>query len=199
VAAGHTTSRLQGLARTWTGPSELLDGEERWAQARRLIHDDTLALDDRVAGLLMLLYAQQASTISQLRADNVDLDTDVVRVHLGLTPVELPQPVAGLVRALVTTRTGHAVIGRPATTDWLFPGGRPATRSAPPTWASGYGRSGYDPTRPDRPPCSAWPPNFPPRSWPACSASPSGSPSTGNTSPAATGPATPPKSAAEPT
>src|SRR6266496_3012958 len=34
-------------------------------------------------------------------------------------------PMAGLVRELAATRTGHAAIGRPASVPWLFPGGRP--------------------------------------------------------------------------
>jgi hypothetical protein len=36
-----------------------------------------------------------------------------------------PEPLADLVRQLVATRRGHASIGRPDTTPWLFPGGRP--------------------------------------------------------------------------
>jgi hypothetical protein len=37
----------------------VIDAEGRWAQARRLLHDDALKPEDRVAGLLVLLYAQQ--------------------------------------------------------------------------------------------------------------------------------------------
>ena len=125
VATGHTTNRLQGIARTWNGPAELIDGEQRWAQARRLLHDDTLDLDDRVAGLLVLLYAQRAATIAQLSTADVDLDADVVRLHLGATPVELPEPAAELVRRLTSNRVGHAATGQPAITCWLFPGGQP--------------------------------------------------------------------------
>jgi len=44
---------------------------------------------------------------------------------MGTAPVVLPEPLAGLVRELVATRQGHAAIGRPGTTPWLFPGGRP--------------------------------------------------------------------------
>jgi len=66
VTTRRTTGRLQGLDHAWNGPAQLLDAEERWAQARRLLHGDTLDLDDRVAGLLVLLYAQRGTTISQL-------------------------------------------------------------------------------------------------------------------------------------
>ena len=126
VATRRTSSQLQGLDRTWNGPAELLDGEQRWTHARRLLHDDTLELDDRVAGLLVLLYAQRAATIAALSTADVDTADDVVRLHLGATPVELPEPAADLVRALLATRAGHATIGQAATTGWLFPGGQPA-------------------------------------------------------------------------
>ncbi|WP_328868782.1 hypothetical protein OHT76_01055 [Streptomyces sp. NBC_00287] len=34
-----------------------MDDDARWAAARRLRHDDTLKPEDRLAGLLLLLYA----------------------------------------------------------------------------------------------------------------------------------------------
>ena len=40
-----------------------MDDEARWATARRLLHDDTLKPEDRLAGLLFLLYAQGPSAI----------------------------------------------------------------------------------------------------------------------------------------
>jgi hypothetical protein len=35
-----------------------MDPETRWAIVNRLLHDDSVALTDRVAGCLVLLYAQ---------------------------------------------------------------------------------------------------------------------------------------------
>ena len=37
----------------------------------------------------------------------------------------LPEPLSTLVRELVTTRRGHAVLGDQGTSPWLFPGGQP--------------------------------------------------------------------------
>jgi hypothetical protein len=37
----------------------------------------------------------------------------------------LPEPPAGLVRQVAVTRKGHAAIGHPGASPWLFPGGRP--------------------------------------------------------------------------
>lgn len=37
----------------------------------------------------------------------------------------MPEPLDGLVRELIATRRGLAVIGRPDSVPWLFPGGCP--------------------------------------------------------------------------
>jgi hypothetical protein len=49
---------LEFAATKWDGPNGVIDTEARWEQARRLLHDDTLKPEDRVAGLLVLLYAR---------------------------------------------------------------------------------------------------------------------------------------------
>jgi hypothetical protein len=109
----------------WQGPRGPLDTEKRWADARRLLRDDTLHTADRVAGLLLVLYAQRIATISHLTVDHVHIGTDHAAIMLGTAPVVLPEPMAGLVRGLVASRRGHAAIGAPDTVPWLFPGGRP--------------------------------------------------------------------------
>ena len=43
----------------------------------------------------------------------------------GREPVTLPEPLASLVRQLLTARRGHAAIGDDGTSAWLFPGGQP--------------------------------------------------------------------------
>ncbi len=50
-------TRLEFPATKWDGPTRALDTEARWEHARRLLHDNTLKPEDRVAGLLVLLYA----------------------------------------------------------------------------------------------------------------------------------------------
>lgn len=118
-------TRLEFPAATWTGPTGVLDTEGRWEQARRLIHDDTLPPEHRLAGLLVLLYAQQPATISRLSVDHIDTNGNHVRLRLGREPVVVPDPLADLVRQLVANRQGHAKIGDQGGSPWLFPGGRP--------------------------------------------------------------------------
>jgi hypothetical protein len=124
VTHRHASHLTFGAVR-WEGPRGPHDGEKRWDDARRLLHDDTLTVSDRVAGLFPLLYAQRIASIVKLTTDHIHDDGDQVKVVLGTSPAALPEPVAGLVRDLVATRKGHATIGRPDTAPWLFPGGRP--------------------------------------------------------------------------
>ncbi|MDN3061072.1 hypothetical protein PH213_42585 [Streptomyces sp. SRF1] len=120
----HAHGLTYGTVR-WTGPLGTIDSEKRWADARRLLNDDTLPTPDRVTGLLLILYAQKITTISQLTVDDVHFDGDTVSITFGTSPVVLPAPLASLVRELVATRRGKAKIGTPEDVPWLFPGGHP--------------------------------------------------------------------------
>ena len=68
---------------------------------RKLLHDDGLKPKDRLAGLLVLLYAQGVTAISRMTASQVQPGDDgIVRLFLGHVPVQLPEPVAALARAV---------------------------------------------------------------------------------------------------
>jgi hypothetical protein len=112
-------------AKRWRGPVDALDDDHRWTTARKLLSDTTIAAEDRLAGLLLLLYAQGPSTISRLTIDQIAITDDDVRISFGHTPVRLPEPVDDLARAVVANRKGHATIGAIAASRWLFPGGQP--------------------------------------------------------------------------
>jgi hypothetical protein len=124
-ARANKLARLDFPATRWLGPTGPIDGEQRWETARRLLHDDTLAVADRVAGLLVVLYAQRVSAIARLTVDDVAIDGNRVDILLGSVPVALPAPLTALATDLVAARRGHAVTGNPGTSPWLFPGGQP--------------------------------------------------------------------------
>ena len=109
----------------WQGPVGPHDSEGRWDDARRLLHDVTLPTADRVAGLLLLFYAQRLSRISTLTVDQVSEENGQVSVRLGTAPTMLPEPLAALVLDLIATRRPYTVIGHGDQTPWLFPGQRP--------------------------------------------------------------------------
>jgi hypothetical protein len=124
-ARRNKLTSLELPATRWTGPATPIDTETRWERARRLLHDHTIDTDIRVAGLLVLLYAQQPATISRLTLGHLHITPNRTRLRLGQEPVILPEPLASLVRDLADTRRGHAVIGASDSSPWLFPGGQP--------------------------------------------------------------------------
>jgi hypothetical protein len=124
-ASRQNLTSLQFPATRWQGPTRTIDTEARWAQARWLLHDHTLNAVDRVAGLLVLLYAQTPAAISRLTLDHVQTTDHTVHLRLGCEPVTLPEPLAGLLAGLIARRRGHAALGDQGTSPWLFPGGRP--------------------------------------------------------------------------
>jgi hypothetical protein len=97
--------------------------------AKRLLTDEEIALGDRVAGLLVVLFAQHVSRVTELRlSDLVQVDGELF-LKLGPEPVALPAPVAALVSRFAckrwnmnTTNTG---------TEFLFPGRRPGEHIIP--------------------------------------------------------------------
>ncbi|MER7118115.1 hypothetical protein ACFQL8_12575 [Streptomyces goshikiensis] len=116
TAPTHTTSRGQEM---------LAEVDQRWDLSRRLLHDTTIATTDRVAGCLVLLYGQSCARIAALTTSHVTKTHDGVQLWLGRKPLEIPEPLAGLVPELVGTRQGHAVVGHTDSTPWLFPGAFP--------------------------------------------------------------------------
>ena len=116
---------LDFTATRWDGPAGIIDTEARWHHARRLLHDTTIKPEDRVAGLLLLLYAQGPAAISRLTIDHIHEDGQRVRLRLGHEPIVLPEPLAALVLQLTATRHGHAALGDQGNSRWLFPGGQP--------------------------------------------------------------------------
>jgi hypothetical protein len=118
-------TRLDFPAVKWDGPQRVIDTEARWKHARRLLHDHTIKPEDRVAGLLVLLYAQWPSAVSRLTLDHIQTKGNEVRLRLGREPVVLPEPLASLILKVVDNRRGHAAIGDQRKSPWLFPGGQP--------------------------------------------------------------------------
>ena len=110
---------------------DALDADQRWSIARRLLHDDSLELRDRVAGSFVLLYAQPLSRIAVLTHEQITATSATVSVRFGRYAVEIPAPLDQLVATLdATGRRPHTSIGAPTTSTWLFPGhlpGRPIT------------------------------------------------------------------------
>lgn len=99
-----------------------LDDQQRWALARRLLHDDTLDPADRVVGSLIVLYAQPVTRIARLTVDDVHDQATHLTISFGKDHVEIPEPLAGLLRQLPWRRQIGPSGTVPDAQRWLFPG-----------------------------------------------------------------------------
>lgn len=96
------------------------DAEQRWQTAQRLVGDDNLDPVDRVAGALIVLYAQPLARIVALTTDDVIITGDSVQLRLGADALELPEPFATIIQQLPHRRRASTVEQLP--TRWLFTG-----------------------------------------------------------------------------
>jgi hypothetical protein len=99
-----------------------LDAEQRLRLVGMLLADDALDLRDRVAGCLLLIFAQPVTRLARLTVDDVDDDARPVRLRLGPEPLELPEPLGTLVAELKQQGPGLATTAAGGHDRWLFPG-----------------------------------------------------------------------------
>lgn len=98
---------------------------ERLEQLKRLLEDRTLPPTPRLIGLLVLLFGQPVAKIVRLPRDSVTVDDAQPTITLGNHTIELPEPVAVVVR----DHLDHITHGRSSAAQprpkWLFPGLQP--------------------------------------------------------------------------
>jgi hypothetical protein len=88
-----------------------------------LLEDEALELADRVAGLLVLLFAQSFTRFAGLRLGALTCSDGEVAVNLGAHPVPLPAAVASIFSRYLERRVNTGTTN--TATDFLFPGCRP--------------------------------------------------------------------------
>jgi hypothetical protein len=96
---------------------------ERVELLARLLDDNTIDIVDRVAGMLVLLYALPASRINRLRLTDLHPTHDGLTVRLGPDPLFVPAPLGALINELASSRRHLNGAGHPDD-EWLFPGRR---------------------------------------------------------------------------
>ncbi|MCF7552664.1 hypothetical protein [Pseudonocardia sp. WMMC193] len=114
-------------------PRDFIDDNHRVTLSRKLLHDPTIPTADRVAGLLVLLYGQRASTICRLtHTDITHLGDEVIGLNLGREKLLVPPALAALITRLPDGRPG-GIAATLADHQWLFPGRRPDRPADPST------------------------------------------------------------------
>ena len=94
---------------------------------RRLLHEEAYPAADRVAGLLILLYAQKLNVITALTTRHVLHEDGRTLLRLGSRPVILPAPLDTLVAGLAAGRRPPGSSLLDVSSPWLFPGRKPGS------------------------------------------------------------------------
>lgn len=93
-----------------------IEETERRTLLTRVLDDDTIESRDRVAGFLLVGLGQPLTRIVALTTDHVTGD-EATRLLLGTSPLRMPPPIDGLLRAL-------AAAAAQENRRWLFAGSR---------------------------------------------------------------------------
>ncbi|MBA2810896.1 hypothetical protein E0500_026730 [Streptomyces sp. KM273126] len=100
-----------------------LSEDERLDALGRLLTDADTPMRFRVAGVIVLLYAQPLTRIVQLTVDDVLHDGETTLLRLGEPASPVPAPVASLLLAYIADRDNMNTATNQASR-WLFPGRR---------------------------------------------------------------------------
>lgn len=110
----------------WNTLGELarpLEDERRFVVLRRLLHDDEADPRDRLAGCLLLLYAQPLTRTATLETSDIALKSEGrVAMTLARGAIELPPPLGSIALALRDERL--EITGSEG---WLMPGRQAGT------------------------------------------------------------------------
>jgi hypothetical protein len=99
-----------------------LETPERVQLLRALLTNDALDLRDRVAGSLVLLFAQRISRLVLITRDEVQQCDGEVFLSLGREPLLLPELLGILTQRLKEAPPGAATTTNNTSSGWLFPG-----------------------------------------------------------------------------
>ncbi len=147
LASGPTTRHLIRTFFIWAKKSKLnvavqigfrqaktsptITQDQRLAWLKELLTGDSESLPYRVAGVLLLLYAQPLTKIAALQTTAISQAENETRIALGKDPVPVPEPFASQLNYhrhnRPNLRTAVGAVGTP----WLFTSNRPGRHIDP--------------------------------------------------------------------
>jgi len=125
-------------------PSRALTQQQRLAWLRELLDGDSESLSYRVAGILLLLFAQPVTKVAALQTSAITVAENDVRISLGQEPIPVPPPFANMLASYLDSRPHLRTVGGLATSPWLFPSVRPGRHRQPQEIMVRLGRLGID-------------------------------------------------------
>ncbi|HEY5152096.1 MAG TPA: hypothetical protein VIJ23_20240 [Mycobacterium sp.] len=111
-------------------PATGLDDQDRWNMLQRCLHDQTMPIDVRAAGTLILLFGRATTTFMDLTVADLQQVRGETYLRLGDFTALLPPPAAAVFHTLSEDATTKEAFQQPDHAGrYLFPGrfpGRPA-------------------------------------------------------------------------
>lgn len=135
--------KLEFPAGRKTGVTPVVPVHDRVELARRLLHEEGIETRDRVAGVLVVVFAQPVTKIASLTVDDIAINEETVAIRFGGTAITLPKPLADHLRKLIAERRDRAAAQLP-TPPWLFPGSFPGRPISPQPLSKRLKRIGVD-------------------------------------------------------
>lgn len=149
LASGPTTRHLIRTFFVWAKSSRINTGvqigfrqarttpmitqEQRLAWLKELLTGDAESLPYRVAGVLVLLYAQPLTKIAALQCTAISQADGETLIALGKQPIPVPEPFASQLNYHLRHRPNLRTTGGAVGTPWLFPSSRPGRHLDPQT------------------------------------------------------------------
>jgi hypothetical protein len=112
-------------------PSSALTQDQRLAWLQELLTGDSETLTYRVAGILLLLFAQPMTKIAALPTSAITLTENEVRITLAQEPIPVPRPFADMLTNHMGNRPNLRTTGGVKDNPWLFPSLRPGRHLRP--------------------------------------------------------------------
>ncbi|MET9607073.1 hypothetical protein ABZZ17_18640 [Streptomyces sp. NPDC006512] len=123
--AGQGHSRDLLVPHRRKSESDGLDEGTHWDLLQRCLHDDSLPVEVRAAGAVLLLFGQHLTRIVPLTTGHLRTHDGHAVLLLDDTPIRLPDPLSAVLTRLAEAPKPGWRGNVPGT--WLFPGSRPGT------------------------------------------------------------------------
>ncbi|WP_409429454.1 hypothetical protein [Mycobacterium sp. SMC-11] len=104
---------------------------EQNAVIEKVAHQQTLHPRDRLAAILVIVFAQRMEDVAALTWDRVTITAEAATVTLADAPIELPLPLDEPPRALAASNYNKRTAAHPKS-PWIFRGHRPGMHLTPP-------------------------------------------------------------------
>lgn len=114
--------------RRGTAPRMPIDQQN--AVIEKVAHQQTLHPRDRLAAILIIVFAQRAEDVAALTWKQITISADAVTIDLAGIPIELPPPLDAPVRALAASNYNNQTAAHPKS-PWVFRGYRPGMHVTP--------------------------------------------------------------------